>query len=67
VWLATAPEVDGISGRFFVDRKPVATAPHTTDLARCDRLWDESARLVGLASSLWTPPGSRHGAGFTGL
>ena len=67
VWLATAPEVDGISGRFFVDRKQVATAPHTTDLARCDRLWDESARLVGLASSLWTPPGSRHGAGFTGL
>jgi NAD(P)-dependent dehydrogenase (short-subunit alcohol dehydrogenase family) len=67
VWLATAPEVDGISGRFFVDRRQVATAPHTTDLARCDRLWDESARLVGLASALWTPPGSRHRAGFTGL
>jgi NAD(P)-dependent dehydrogenase (short-subunit alcohol dehydrogenase family) len=52
VWLATAPEVDGITGRFFVDRKQVATAPHTTDVARCDRLWDESARLVGLAPAL---------------
>jgi NAD(P)-dependent dehydrogenase (short-subunit alcohol dehydrogenase family) len=52
VWLATSPEVDGITGRFFVDRKQVATAPHTTDVARCDRLWDESARLVGLAPAL---------------
>jgi NAD(P)-dependent dehydrogenase (short-subunit alcohol dehydrogenase family) len=46
-WLATAPELDGITGQFFVKRKAVPTAPHTTDTARCDRLWDESARLVG--------------------
>ncbi|MDP9794158.1 NAD(P)-dependent dehydrogenase (short-subunit alcohol dehydrogenase family) [Catenuloplanes nepalensis] len=46
-WLASAPEVDGITGRFFVKRRPVTTAPHTTDAARCDRLWAESARLVG--------------------
>lgn len=45
-WLVTAPELDGITGQFFVKRKAV-TAPHTTDPARCDRLWDESARLVG--------------------
>lgn len=51
-WLATAPEVDGISGKFFVRRAEAATAPHTTDIARCDRLWDESARLVGLGSAL---------------
>ena len=67
VWLATSPEVDGITGRFFVDRKQVATAPHTTDVARCDRLWDESARLVGLAPALGTPPGPRQRAGLTGL
>jgi NAD(P)-dependent dehydrogenase (short-subunit alcohol dehydrogenase family) len=47
-WLATAPEVEGVTGRFFVDREPVVTAPHTTDLARCERLWAESARLTGL-------------------
>jgi NAD(P)-dependent dehydrogenase (short-subunit alcohol dehydrogenase family) len=47
-WLATAPEVEGVTGRFFVDREPVETAPHTTDLARCERLWAESARLTGL-------------------
>ncbi|GAA3763418.1 SDR family oxidoreductase [Plantactinospora mayteni] len=52
VWLATTPDVEGISGSFFVKRRQVSTAPHTTDVARCDRLWDESARLVGLAPAL---------------
>lgn len=50
LWLATAPEVEGVTGRFFVDRKEVPTADHTTDVARCDRLWSESARLSGLGS-----------------
>ena len=47
-WLATSPAVEGVTGRFFVDRTVVETAPHTTDTARCDRLWNDSARLVGL-------------------
>ncbi|TDE14284.1 SDR family NAD(P)-dependent oxidoreductase [Jiangella asiatica] len=51
-WLATAPEVDTVTGQFFVKRRAVATAPHTTDPARCDRLWDESARLVGQPAAL---------------
>jgi NAD(P)-dependent dehydrogenase (short-subunit alcohol dehydrogenase family) len=54
-WLATSPDVEGFSGRFFVDRRAVATAPHTTDVARCDRLWDASARLVGLPARLRLP------------
>lgn len=52
VWLARAPEVDGVTGRFFFERTQVETAPHTRDVARCDRLWDESARLVGLSPAL---------------
>ncbi len=47
-WLATSPAVEGVTGRFFVDRVPVETAPHTTDAERRERLWSESARLVGL-------------------
>ncbi|HEY3502133.1 MAG TPA: SDR family NAD(P)-dependent oxidoreductase [Actinocatenispora sp.] len=47
-WLATSDEIAGRTGRFYVDRRPVETAGHTTDQARCDRLWTESARLVGL-------------------
>ena len=47
-WLAVSPEVAGVTGRFFAKRQEFPTAPHTTDVARCDRLWEESARLVGL-------------------
>ena len=47
-WLATSPEAEGITGHFFVDRTPVETAPHTTDTQRCNRPWNDSARLVGL-------------------
>jgi NAD(P)-dependent dehydrogenase (short-subunit alcohol dehydrogenase family) len=48
-WLVTAPEVEGVTGRFFVERTAVDTAPHTTDVARTDRLWQASAALVGLS------------------
>jgi NAD(P)-dependent dehydrogenase (short-subunit alcohol dehydrogenase family) len=51
-WLATSPEVEGVTGQFFVRRKQTTTASHTTDVARCDRLWNESARLVGLSPDL---------------
>lgn len=47
-WLATSAEVAGITGKFFVKRQAVPTAPHTTNQTRCDHLWEESARLVGL-------------------
>jgi NAD(P)-dependent dehydrogenase (short-subunit alcohol dehydrogenase family) len=48
LWLATAGEVEGVTGRFFVKRRAVETAPHTTAPERLERLWRESARLVGL-------------------
>lgn len=54
-WLATAPEVAGVTGRYYVRRRPVATAPHTTDEARCDRLWDISADMVGMDRSMSLP------------
>lgn len=50
-WLATAPDVATTTGTFYVKRRPVPTAPHTTDESRCDHLWDQSARLVGLPAT----------------
>lgn len=47
-WLASSSEVEGTTGRFFVNRQEVKTAPHTTDRERCERLWRQSAQLVGL-------------------
>lgn len=52
VWLATAPEVAGITGRFFVRRAAVPTAAHTTDRDRCDRLWNECAELTAIGVAL---------------
>ncbi|GAA3436458.1 SDR family NAD(P)-dependent oxidoreductase [Kutzneria kofuensis] len=49
VWLATASEVDGRTGGFYVGRELVKTAEHTTDPERCERLWCESAQLVGIS------------------
>jgi NAD(P)-dependent dehydrogenase (short-subunit alcohol dehydrogenase family) len=49
VWLATASEVDGRTGGFYVSRRLVETAAHTTDRERCLRLWRESAQLVGIS------------------
>ncbi|MEV0290865.1 SDR family NAD(P)-dependent oxidoreductase [Kribbella sp. NPDC050820] len=48
-WLATSRDVATTTGTFYVKRQAVPTAPHTTDESRCDRLWDESARLVDAA------------------
>jgi hypothetical protein len=49
VYLATAPEVDGVSGRYFVSCKESKTDPLAQDAALARSLWDESAALVGLA------------------
>ena len=47
-WLADADELQAVHGRFFVKRRAVATAAHTLDPERQERLWQASATLVGL-------------------
>lgn len=51
-WLATAPEVAGVTGQYFLRRRAVPTADHTTEPARVERLWADSARLVGLPAEV---------------
>lgn len=51
-WLATSPDVEKMTGQFYVRRKAVPTASHTTDIARCDRLWDLSAHLTDLPATM---------------
>lgn len=48
VWVATEPGLDGVNGRFFVDRKDVTTPDHTISPERCEALWERSAELVGM-------------------
>jgi NAD(P)-dependent dehydrogenase (short-subunit alcohol dehydrogenase family) len=48
VYLATSPEVEGVSSRYFARRKPRRTNPRSYDEAANQRLWEESANLVKL-------------------
>ena len=48
VWLATAPELTGVSGRYFYNRREHTPAAHARDDASAARLFEVSAKLVGL-------------------
>jgi NAD(P)-dependent dehydrogenase (short-subunit alcohol dehydrogenase family) len=51
IYLASSPEVDGVSGRFFVNRMPKTANKVAYDTKMIGRLWDVSADLVGVTSA----------------
>lgn len=48
VHLASSPDVSGMSGMYFVNRKPVRSSAASYDVAAQQRLWQISAELTGL-------------------
>ena len=46
VYLATSPEVEGETGRYWVRRKPGHMSPQARSNAQAQRLWSESERLL---------------------
>jgi hypothetical protein len=52
IYLAASPEIEGISGKYFVDRKPVRSSTASYDEDAAKRLWDVSLELTGLPGSL---------------
>ncbi|MCS7039886.1 MAG: SDR family oxidoreductase [Anaerolineae bacterium] len=48
VYLALAPEVEGVSGRYFVDRRPRTSSRASQDPEAARRAWAISAALTGL-------------------
>jgi NAD(P)-dependent dehydrogenase (short-subunit alcohol dehydrogenase family) len=48
VYLATSPEVSGVTGKYFVKQEAVLSSPETYDEAIAARLWQVSAELTGL-------------------
>jgi NAD(P)-dependent dehydrogenase (short-subunit alcohol dehydrogenase family) len=48
VWLASAPEVEGVSGKYFDRRREIRSTPQSYDRALASALWDASAALAGL-------------------
>jgi NAD(P)-dependent dehydrogenase (short-subunit alcohol dehydrogenase family) len=49
IYLASAPEVAGISGQYFAKKKPVNSSKISYDTTVAQRLWQLSAELTGLA------------------
>ena len=48
VWLASSPEVEGVSGKYFFDRKEIEAKKVAYDPAARRRLWEISEELTGL-------------------
>jgi hypothetical protein len=48
IYLASSPQVQGITGRYFVNRKPKTSSEASCDTAAAARLWQASADLAGL-------------------
>ena len=48
VWLASSPEVDGVSGKYFSDRKEIEAKKVAYDPVARRRLWEISEELTGL-------------------
>ncbi len=49
VYLASSPEVEGITGRYFVSRKPTTSSKASYDTAAAAQLWQVSAGLTATA------------------
>ncbi len=51
VYLASSPEVEGVSGKYFVKGQPVPSSEASYDEAAAKRLWQISAEITGLGAS----------------
>lgn len=49
IYLASAPELEGVSGKYFRNSEPVESSPLTYDRPTAERLWQTSLLLIGKA------------------
>lgn len=52
IYLASAPDIEGVSGRYFAKCKPVRSSAASHDEALQERLWALSLRQIGHESHL---------------
>ncbi|MFQ5951502.1 MAG: SDR family NAD(P)-dependent oxidoreductase, partial [Candidatus Geothermarchaeales archaeon] len=50
IYLATSPEVQGASGKYFMDKKEARSSPESYDVTLRKQLWKISAELTGLGN-----------------
>jgi NAD(P)-dependent dehydrogenase (short-subunit alcohol dehydrogenase family) len=51
IYLASSPEVEGVTGRYFVNREPKPSSNASYDTTAAARLWQASAGLVGMTAA----------------
>ncbi|GAB4581445.1 MAG: SDR family oxidoreductase [Anaerolineales bacterium] len=51
VYLASAPEVEGITGKFFVERREKRSLAVSYDEGLAQKLWEMSEKMVGVSQS----------------
>jgi retinol dehydrogenase-12 len=54
IYLATSPEVEGVTGKYFVNKQAVPSSRESYDQAVTQRLWQLSADLTGMAADTTT-------------
>jgi NAD(P)-dependent dehydrogenase (short-subunit alcohol dehydrogenase family) len=48
IWLATAPELEGVTGKYFFDKKEIRSSRISYDRNVAARFWDVSAKMTDL-------------------
>ena len=51
IYLAASPEVQGVSGKYFVDCQPAQSNQESYDTAVARRLWEVSAEMTGVGTA----------------
>lgn len=46
IWLASSPDLEGVSGKYFQSCKEIATCPHADDMSERAKVWALSESLV---------------------
>jgi NAD(P)-dependent dehydrogenase (short-subunit alcohol dehydrogenase family) len=52
IFLATSPELEGVTGKYFADQKSIDSDPNTYDEIAAQQLWQISLEMVGLANNI---------------
>lgn len=55
IYLATSPEVEGMTGNYYIDNQPARSSESSHDPALAKRLWQVSLELTGLDDSTEPP------------
>lgn len=50
VWLAVSPQIEGVTGKYFSDKKAIKAKPIASSPQACQRLWKLSEEMTNLQS-----------------